>query len=277
MSTITEVESLVLTESLDISNNINILTVPIEGNLKLSKNYVALSFLSLYYSWRNITSAYNNNSFSYIWNATPYTVTLPDGNYEFSDINSYLQNIVMFTNGHYLVDGNGNYVYYLSINANQTYYATTIVATVLPATLPAGWSDPNSVLTAMASLTPQLVIPSNNFTTLTGFTAGTYPSVAESSTYSINSQTIPEITPVTTVFVMCDIIATNKNAYSGLLYAFSPSGVEYGSLITISLNYPIYYRTVENTVSSISIKFYDQNMNPLGILDKEIVVQLLLK
>ena len=62
--------------------------------------YMALSSISVYYSWFNITSALANNTFSYTWvssgTTTNYTVTIPDGIYEISSLNSYLQFIFIF-------------------------------------------------------------------------------------------------------------------------------------------------------------------------------------
>ena len=59
-----------------------------------------------YYSWTNINSSpLGNNIFSYTWKVgstvTTYTVTIPDGLYEISDLNSYLQ-YKFIANGHYL-------------------------------------------------------------------------------------------------------------------------------------------------------------------------------
>ena len=55
-------------------------------NLKNPNKNIALSNLSIYYTWKNIKSAYNNNKFKVsapTWNDT---FGLPDGSYSISDI-----------------------------------------------------------------------------------------------------------------------------------------------------------------------------------------------
>ena len=62
-------------------------------DLRLDKNVIALSNLSIYYTWSNIKSSYNNNKFkisSPTWNEE---LILPDGFYSISDIQDYFQNI----------------------------------------------------------------------------------------------------------------------------------------------------------------------------------------
>ena len=108
---------------------------------------LALSHLSVYYSWYNITAAYGNNVFSYNWPTStgylPYSVTIPDGNYGLSDLSSYLQ-YAMQQNNTYLIDASGNNQYFISFADNATYYRVTLTATVVPTSLPAGWSKPSA-------------------------------------------------------------------------------------------------------------------------------------
>ena len=55
-------------------------------NLKRSDKYVALSNLSIYYTWKNIKMSYNNNKFKIsvpTWNEI---FKLPDGSYYISDV-----------------------------------------------------------------------------------------------------------------------------------------------------------------------------------------------
>ena len=63
-------------------------------NLKdLSKN-IELANLSIYYRWKNIKSAYNNNEFKIsapTWNDE---FDLPDGSYSIADIQDYLEFII---------------------------------------------------------------------------------------------------------------------------------------------------------------------------------------
>ena len=63
-------------------------------DLRLGKKVIALSNLSIYYTWNNIKNSYNNNRFKMsapTWNEE---FTLPDGSYKISDIQDYFQYIL---------------------------------------------------------------------------------------------------------------------------------------------------------------------------------------
>ena len=63
-------------------------------NLKGPKKRMALTNLSIYYTWKNIKSEYNNNKFktsSPTWNDT---FDLPDGSYSIVDIQDYFEFII---------------------------------------------------------------------------------------------------------------------------------------------------------------------------------------
>ena len=63
-------------------------------DLRVDKKVIALLNLSIYYTWNNIKSSYNNNKFKIsapTWNEE---LTLPDGSYSVSDIQDYFQYIL---------------------------------------------------------------------------------------------------------------------------------------------------------------------------------------
>ena len=58
-------------------------------DLRIGEKAMALSNLSIYYTWRNIKNSYNNNKFKIsapIWNDK---FELPDGSYSVSNIQDY--------------------------------------------------------------------------------------------------------------------------------------------------------------------------------------------
>ena len=62
-------------------------------DLRLDKKVIALSNLSIYYTWNNIKSSYSNNKFKIsapTWNEK---FKLPDGSYSVSDIQDYFEYI----------------------------------------------------------------------------------------------------------------------------------------------------------------------------------------
>ena len=63
-------------------------------NLQNLKQNMALANLSIYYTWKNINSEYNNNKFKIsapTWNKT---FDLPDGSYSVDDIQDYFEFII---------------------------------------------------------------------------------------------------------------------------------------------------------------------------------------
>ena len=63
-------------------------------DLRIGKKVIALSNLSIYYTWKNIKSSYNNNKFKIsapTWNDE---FELPDGSYSISDIQDYFEYIL---------------------------------------------------------------------------------------------------------------------------------------------------------------------------------------
>ena len=63
-------------------------------NLKRKDKYVALSSLTIYYTWKNIKKSYENNKFKIsapTWNEE---FELPDGSYSISDIQYYFKYIL---------------------------------------------------------------------------------------------------------------------------------------------------------------------------------------
>ena len=63
-------------------------------DLRIGKKVIALSNRSIYYTWKNIKSSYNNNKFKIsepTWNDK---FELPDESYSVSDIQDYFEDIL---------------------------------------------------------------------------------------------------------------------------------------------------------------------------------------
>ena len=75
-------------------SHVLILTLINKLDLRIGEKTIALSNLSIYYTWKNIKSSYNNNKFKIsaminlnIWNDK---FELPDGWYSVSDIQGFI-------------------------------------------------------------------------------------------------------------------------------------------------------------------------------------------
>ena len=63
-------------------------------DLRRGKKTAALSNLSIYYTWKNIKSSYNNNKFKISAPTWSEEFELPDGSYSVSDIQDYFEYIL---------------------------------------------------------------------------------------------------------------------------------------------------------------------------------------
>ena len=66
-------------------------------DLRIGEKVIALSNLSIYYTWKNIKNSYNNNKIKIpapTWNNK---FKLPDGSYSVSDIQDYFECILKKT------------------------------------------------------------------------------------------------------------------------------------------------------------------------------------
>ena len=63
-------------------------------DLKNPNKSMVLANLSIYYTWKNIKSKYNNNRFKIFAPTWNYTFDLPDGSYSIADIQDYFEFII---------------------------------------------------------------------------------------------------------------------------------------------------------------------------------------
>ena len=62
-------------------------------DLRIGKKVIALSNLSIYYTWKNIKSSYNNNKFKISGPTWNDKFELPDGTYSVSNVQDYFEYI----------------------------------------------------------------------------------------------------------------------------------------------------------------------------------------
>ncbi|GMF09619.1 unnamed protein product [Phytophthora lilii] len=171
---------------------------PSRSSINFTNTEIAVHSIQMYNSQFNIdATAYGNNSFSIIVPTAATTsimnVTLNDGYYSYTDINRMIQ-VALVNAGAYLVDSNGNNVYYVQITENATYYAAQVDLAKVPTALPSGYTRPATGLYSSGgsglpstSYTPQLVINNAEFGKIIGYSAGTYPNAQTTTAQSLLS------------------------------------------------------------------------------------------
>ena len=63
-------------------------------DLRLVNKFIAVSNLSIYYTWKNIKDTYNNNKFKISTPTWNEEFKLPDGSYSISNIQDYFEYIL---------------------------------------------------------------------------------------------------------------------------------------------------------------------------------------
>ena len=84
-------------------------------DLRRGQKSVALSNLSIYYTWKNVKSSYNNNKFKIFALTWSDEFELPDGSYSISDIQDYFEYILKKHSKSVTKDKNGENVSHLEI------------------------------------------------------------------------------------------------------------------------------------------------------------------
>jgi hypothetical protein len=251
------------------------------GSFEVPENSeIMITSMQIPYSWYNITTRYNNNSFKIYWPTgtagyTPYTVTIPDGFYSTPSINAYVQQFCL-QNKLYIVDSTGNNVYYISLAYNITYYANQLITKVVPISLPAGHTTPSGFAGfPTVARTPYIEILANNgFGKILGFTAGNY-GIDKTANYSTNSNIIPKGSIVNSLVVKCSLVNNGVSNQSDILDAFAISGGSFGENLNFNNSIEKWVSLNSGRYSNFTITILDENFNDINILDSNIIINFL--
>lgn len=240
---------------------------------------LCISNIQIPYSWNNISLAYNNNSIQITFpaNAGSFftgTITFADGFYTVPNLNAYIQKYSI-ENGLYLINDSGQYVYYLTLYYNTTYYGVQLISQLMPTSLPSGWTAPsNWVGFHSVSLTPQITILNNNFGKIIGFNSGTFPTTNTANASILNTFT-PLGSNVNSLIIRCSLVDNQCGMPTDVLDTM-PVNATFGS----NINYQPYslkwVKISSGFQQFLTISFVDENLNALAAQDPNITISLLL-
>ena len=202
-----------------------------ELDLRIGEKFIALSNLSIYYTWRKIKSSYNNNKFKVsapTWNDI---FELPDGWYSVSDIPDYFE---------YILEKHGE-----SVDNPSAQMCINKIENMI-------------TFKSKNRYGLELLIPEPM--KLLGSTENEITKEKNGENMSLL-----EITEV--VLVHCNIVNNDYQKDSRVLYTFVPNK-PFGSLLKISLTNHIFLKTFNSEYSEIKLWFTDQNSEPLEIEDR---------
>jgi hypothetical protein len=264
------------------------------GGVTFKDDFIAVQQISLYNSVFNISSANNNNTFSYTWvDGSVVNITIPDSYLSLEGINQFLQSI-MINNKHYLTTTTGDNVYLLELVVNPSKYAYQLNSYVISATLATtnSWSLPAGATWVLPTnlICPIFTVPNTQFKSLIGYSAGNYPnatisgtppaqtqSPAYTSAQSFLSTTAPQIIVQPNFLCICSLVNNRFAIPSQLLTTITPVGVGFGELFVQQFNDLAYNRIENGVYNNFTFRFVDTLGNPIQFQDPNIVILLNIK
>ena len=265
------------------SNNTQFRYTFLNGAFKIEDgSQMCVSSVVMPYSWFNVSQAYGNNTFSFTFpqtaGTTSYTVVLPDGFYQTTDINNYFQQFCI-ANGLYLINATGQYVYYMVFTLATNSYANQILFFNVPTALPTGWSVPSNWVGYPAStLCPTITIPVtsgySSIGTLLGFSAGAYG--GGSSSNSVLSNITPIGSNVNAVTIRSNIVNNNVAMPSDIITSI-PINATFGSNINYVPTFEQFVNIKAGVYNNLLISFTDQNFSQIYAKDPNVIITLIIR
>jgi hypothetical protein len=253
--------------------------------------YVAVASISMYYSWFNISAALGNNTLQYYWQggsglATLTTVTFPDGLYEISTLNDYLQFHFVQKN-RYLINAGQN-VYFIELTVNPTQYVVQIntfvvpTSAILPNIAPAGGFNNDATLGVVGfpttAFNPQVSIPTlPSFGNIIGFAAGTggapLASVLGTITLSYLSTSAPQVQPNYSLLLTSSVVDNPYSTPESVIYGITPT-VAIGNIIAEKPPQFMWNKLRDGTYNELRLAFLGTNLGDIALQDPSITVIL---
>ena len=204
-------------------------------HLRRAEKSITLSNLSIYYTWKNTKSSYNNNKFKIsapTWNDG---FELPDGSYSLLDIQGYSEYI--FKKHGENIDDPSIRIYVNKIENRITFKIKT------------GYN-----LELLTSETMKLLWSTENKITKDKI-----------------SENVPHLEITEVVLVHCNIVNNHYQQDSKVLYTYVPNE-PFGNLLEISSKNHTFLKTFNSEFQEINVWFTDQNSQPLGMKIKYILL-----
>ena len=206
------------------------INLPDKLNLKNPNKNIVLANLSIYYTWRNIKSEYNNNKFKIsapTWNKT---FDLPDGSYSITDIQDYFEFIIK---KHQTLTENPSIQIYPNKIKNRIVFK-----------IKTGYK-----LELLSPETMKLL--------------GSTKKVVDKDK---NGEIVPKLDSVEVVLVQCNLVKNGYQHTLKVLFTFVPNK-KFVQLINISPHPFTMMNTINTEFSYVEVWFTDQNSKTLEIED----------
>ena len=201
----------------------HVLVLKLTGKLDLRRGQktVALSNLSIYYTWKNVKSSYNNNKFKISAPTWSEEFELPDRSYSISNIQDYFEYILKKHSES--VDNPSIRIYVNKIENRITFKIKN------------GYY--------LELLTPE--------------TMKLLGSTESKITKDKNGENVPHLVVAELVLVHCNLVNNDYQQDSRILFTFVPNK-SFGSLLEISPSNHVFLKTSNSEFQEVKIWFPDQ-------------------
>ena len=204
-------------------------------DLRISEKVIALSNLSIYDTWKNIKSSYNNNKFKILAPTCNEEFTLPDGSYSVSDIQEYFD---------YILQKHGEKTNNYKNKPSIKIY-TNKVENRIAFRIKNGY-----ILELLTKETMKLLGSTKN-----------------KITKDKNGENVPHLQITEAVLVHCNNVNNDYQQDSRVPYTFVRNK-SFGCLLVISPSNHIFLKTFNSKNDGLIVWFTDQNSQPLEIEDR---------
>lgn len=265
------------------SNNTQFRYNFINGAFKIEDgSQLCISSVVVPYSWFNISQQYGNNTFRFTFpdstGAPTYSVTIPDGFYQTSDINDYFQQFCI-ANGLYLINASGQYVYYMVFVLATNSYANQVLFLNVPTSIPSGWTAPTNwhgfpATTSCPTITITPTTGLSNFGVFLGLSAGTYGGTAVSN--SILSNIVPVGTLVNAITIRSNIVNNNVTMPSDIITSI-PINATFGSNVNYTPSFEEFVNIKAGVYNNLTLTFTDQNFEQIYAKDPNVIITLIIR
>jgi hypothetical protein len=172
-------KTIILNSSNYVANSGNQFSINLRGSgVKFnSGDRIAVAGIAVYNSTFNVQAYRGNNVLQIIWLGVTYTFTFPDGFYDASSINAFIQQQCILNNLYMTANNGATYIYFVEVTTNAVRYAISMNVYPIPTSAQAtilGYSQPSGatwVFPGTAS-SPQFILTSA-FGALVGQNPGT--------------------------------------------------------------------------------------------------------
>ena len=259
----------------------------INGGFTCKDYEMCVSSITLPYSFYNVSSNYANKTLSLIFPTAgitiQYDITLPDGFYTVTDINSYIQQVCV-ANGAYLIDSSGNNVYFVQLAYNTAYYTVQLLTFLVPNAI-GSYTRPSNGLYSLSGTglpttasTPKFVFASTgSIKNIIGFEAGTFPPTTQTSSWNTSSTVTPIGSTVNSLILQCSLVSNRCTIPSDIIDSMPINDTSFGSNIIYQPSFERFVSISDGTFNNFTFSFRDQSLNEVYARDPNVSITLIIR